>query len=290
MGLRTRKIHALSLLFFLAAAFCAGAFLLAQDFSIGSYFVVNRYILPRYSSKGRLQCIIYGNTAINEGSLIHLAFKPDKNAEESAHRRNLPYSPVAIMLDFVDGSYTSIRQVQTIKPEDPYPTPYKLGTKEKTVRDWWNREQCKHSQAWVFVEQIINPGQASSAAENGREKNAPVIIASFDKNTNILASDETAFFRSRQLDADGVGFDAFSDRKFIHIRSDVRAIIHLGGNGKKTDVEANPGNEDEDDQESGVLFASDRFCRREEQCRPVQGCYNYVYPKRFFCRYAVLYA
>ena len=257
MGLRTRKIHALSLLFFLAAAFCAGAFLLAQDFSIGSYFVVNRYILPRYSSKGKLQCIIYGNTAINEGSLIHLAFKPDKNAEESAHRRNLPYSPVAIMLDFVDGSYTSIRQVQTIKPEDPYPTPYKLGTKEKTVRDWWNREQCKHSQAWVFVEQIINPGQASSAAENGREKNAPVIIASFDKNTNILASDETAFFRSRQLDADGVGFDAFSDRKFIHIRSDVRAIIHLGGNGKKTDVEANPGNEDEDDQESGVLFASD---------------------------------
>ena len=255
MGLRARKIHALSLLLLLATAFCAGAFLLAQDFSIGSYFVVNRYILPRYANNGKLQCIIYGNTAINEGSLIHLAFKPDRNAEESAHRRNIAYSPVAIMLDFVDGSYTSIRQVQTIKPEDPFPTPYRLGATEKAVHDWWSREYCKHSQAWVFVERIIPPGQTSFAAEDGREKDAPVIIATFDKNTNILASEETAFFRSRQLDADGVGFDAFSERKFIHIRSNVRAIIHLGDNDKKPDKEEDSATEE--DQESGVLFASD---------------------------------
>lgn len=255
MGLRARKIHALSLLPILAAAFCAGAILLAQDFSIGSYFVVNRYILPRYSTKGKLQCIIYGNTAINEGSLIHLAFKYDKNAAESAHLRNIPYSPVAIMLDFVDGSYTSIRQVRTIKPEEAFLTPYKLGAKEKDIQDWWSREHCKHSQAWVFVEQIISPGETASATENGKDKDAPVIIASFDKNTNILASEETAFFRSRQLDADGVGFDAFSERKFIHIRSNVHAIIHLGDNGKKEDGDGNASSEE--DQESAVLFASD---------------------------------
>ena len=252
MGLRARKIHALSLLILLAAL-CSGVFLLAQDFSIGSYFIVNRYVLPRYSNKGKLQCIIYGNTAINEGSLIHLAFRPDKNAEESAHLRNIPYSPVAIMLDFVDGSYTSIRQVQTIKPEDPFPIPYKLGAKEKVISDWWNKEYCRHSQAWVFVEQIIIPEQGTPATGTGNAKDAPVIIASFDKNTSILASDETAFFRSRQLDADGVGFDAFSDRKFIHIRSNVRAIIHLGDNDKESDGEGSSS----DDQDSGVLFASD---------------------------------
>ena len=65
MGLRARKIHALSLLFILAAVFGSGAFLLAQDLSSGSHTVVKRYILPRYSNNGKLQCVIYGTQAIN---------------------------------------------------------------------------------------------------------------------------------------------------------------------------------------------------------------------------------
>ena len=80
MGLRARKIHALSLLFLLAAAFGSGTILLAQDLSSGSHTVIKRYILPRYSNRGDLQCIIYGTQAINEGSLIRLAFTPHQDS------------------------------------------------------------------------------------------------------------------------------------------------------------------------------------------------------------------
>ena len=79
MGFRARKIHALTLLFLLAAVFGSGAFLLAQDLSSGSHTVIKRYILPRYSNRGDLQCVIYGTLAINEGSLVRLAFTPHKD-------------------------------------------------------------------------------------------------------------------------------------------------------------------------------------------------------------------
>ena len=111
MGHRARKIHALSLLFILAAVFGAGAFLLAQDLSSGSHTVVKRYILPRYSSSGKLQCVIYGTQAINEGSLIRLAFTPHPETGRNDDDK------VAVMIDFVDGSaYSSISQIETVKP------------------------------------------------------------------------------------------------------------------------------------------------------------------------------
>ena len=183
MGLRARKIHALSLLLLLAAAFCSGAFLQAQDLSSGSYTVLKRYIFPRYGSKGNIEYLIYGATAVNKGSLIYLT------------------NP---MIDIVDGSYTSLRQIDTIDAKDPYPNPYNLGSEGKLLRRFWASTHHKHSQAWIFAEKAV-----------------------FDKSTNILTSDETAHFRSRQVDADGVGFDAFNDSKFIHIRSNVRVVLRL---------------------------------------------------------------
>ncbi len=186
MGLRARKIHALSLLLLLAAAFVSGAVLRAQDLSSGSYTVLKRYIFPRYGSKGNIEYLIYGATAINKGSLIYLT------------------SP---MIDIVDSSYTSIRQIDTIDAKDSYPVPYGLGSEGKALRRFWASTHHKHSQAWIFSEK-----------------------ATFDKSTNILTSDETAHFRSRQLDADGVGFDAFNDSKFIHIRSNVRVVLRLREN------------------------------------------------------------
>lgn len=184
MGLRSRKIHALSLLFLLAAI-CAGtaAFLHAQDISSGSYTVLKRYIYPRYNGDNEIQYLVYGATAVNKGSLIYLT------------------TP---MIDIVDGSYTSIRQIDTIDAKDPYPTPYKLGSEGKILHRFWTSSHHKHSQAWIFADK-----------------------ATFDKSTNILTSDDPAHFRSRQLDADGVGFDAFNDRKFIHIRSNVRVVLRL---------------------------------------------------------------
>ncbi len=252
MGLRARKIHALSLLFLLAAAFGSGTILLAQDLSSGSHTVIKRYILPRYSNRGDLQCIIYGTQAINEGSLIRLAFTPHQDSGKNDEDQ------VAVMIDFVDGSaYSSINQIETVKPNQVYPTPYKLGAKEKTIQEWWTRNRHKHSQAWIFIEKTkLNAAEGSvSDSSVKKSSDSAVVVAVFDKSTNILTSDETAFFRSRQLDADGIGFDAFSERKFIHIRSNVRAILHI-----KDDKKHSPDEPSEDEEEEGIgsLFSSEK--------------------------------
>ena len=251
MGFRARKIHALTLLFLLAAAFGPWAFLFAQDLSSGSHTVIKRYILPRYSNRGDLQCIIYGTLAINEGSLVRLAFTPHKDSGKNDEDQ------VAVMIDFVDGSaYSSINQIDTVKPNQVYPTPYKLGAKEKTIQEWWTRNRHKHSQAWIFIEKTKLNAAEGSVSESSVKKSSDsaVVVAVFDKSTNILTSDETAFFRSRQLDADGVGFDAFSERKFIHIRSNVRAILHI-----KDDKKHSPDEPSEDEEEGiGSLFSSEK--------------------------------
>ncbi len=251
MGFRARKIHALTLLFLLAAVFGSGAFLLAQDLSSGSHTVIKRYILPRYSNRGDLQCVIYGTLAINEGSLVRLAFTPHKDSGKNDEDQ------VAVMIDFVDGSaYSSINQIETVKPNQVYPTPYKLGAKEKTIQEWWTRNRHKHSQAWIFIEKTkLNAAEGSvSDSSVKKSSDSAVVVAVFDKSTNILTSDETAFFRSRQLDADGVGFDAFSERKFIHIRSNVRAILHI-----KDDKKHSPDEPSEDEEEGiGSLFSSEK--------------------------------
>jgi len=191
MGLRTREIHALSVPALLAAVtavffLMAALPLPAQDITSGSYTVFKRYIFPRYNDDNEIQYIIYGATAVNKGSLIYLT------------------TP---MIDIVDGSFSSLRQIDTIDGKDLYPEAYKLGSEKKLLRRFWSSSHHKHSQAWVFAEK-----------------------ATFDKSTNILSSDELAHFRSRQLDADGIGFDAYNDRKFIHIRSNVRVVLRLKGN------------------------------------------------------------
>jgi len=184
MGLRSRKIHALSLvLLFLAVFGLAESVIRAQELTSGSYTVLKRYIFPRYGGKSEIQYLVYGDTAVNKGSLIYLTMP---------------------MIDIVDGSYTSLRQLDIVDAKDVYPKPYELGSELSTLRSFWTHSHHRHSQAWIFADK-----------------------ATFDKSTNILTSDEIAHFRSRQLDADGVGFDAFNDRKFIHIRSNVRVVLRL---------------------------------------------------------------
>ena len=188
MGLRPRKIHALSLVLLFLAALLAPGFLAlrGQDLTSGSYTILKRYIFPRYGGKGDIQYLVYGDTAVNKGSLIYLT---------------LP------MIDIVDGSYTSLRQLDIVDAKDVYPKAYELGSDLGILRSFWTNSHHRHSQAWIFADK-----------------------ATFDKSTNILTSDELAHFRSRQLDADGIGFDAFNDRKFIHIRSNVRVVLRLREN------------------------------------------------------------
>ena len=120
MGLRSRKIHALSLVLLFLAAFLHSetAPLRAQDLTSGSYTILKRYIFPRYGGKSEIQYLVYGDTAVNKGSLIYLT---------------LP------MIDIVDGSYTSIRQIDTIDKNDVYPGPYKLGSEGNEI----GRASCR---------------------------------------------------------------------------------------------------------------------------------------------------
>ena len=105
---------------------------------------------------------MYGDTAVNKGSLIYLT---------------LP------MIDIVDGSYTSLRQLDIVDAKDVYPKAYELGSDLSVLRSFWTNSHHRHSQAWIFADK-----------------------ATFDKSTNILTSDELAHFRSRQLDADGIDY------------------------------------------------------------------------------------
>lgn len=52
--------------------------------------------------------------------------------------------------------------------------------------------------------------------------------AVFEKDKEILRGDGEAFFRSPELDVNGVGFDAYQDRKFIKIRSEVKGVLRIG--------------------------------------------------------------
>ncbi len=82
------------------------------------------------------------------------------------------------------------------------PPMYPLTAGEAERKTFWKQPKMKTVRAWIH-------------AQN----------AAFDKNSNILRSDDRASFRSREMDVDGIGFDAYSDRKFIRIRSRVRVVI-----------------------------------------------------------------
>ncbi len=49
--------------------------------------------------------------------------------------------------------------------------------------------------------------------------------AVYDKNTKILRGDDIVELRSREMDLQGVGFDADFDKRTVHIRSKVKVII-----------------------------------------------------------------
>ncbi len=49
--------------------------------------------------------------------------------------------------------------------------------------------------------------------------------AVYDKNTKILRGDDIVELRAREMDMQGVGFDADFDKRLVHIREKVKVII-----------------------------------------------------------------
>lgn len=82
------------------------------------------------------------------------------------------------------------------------PEPYPITADRKTRHDYWSQAKQGTVRAWIYSNKAV-----------------------FDKTTNILRSEDPVHFRSREMDADGVGFDAYHEKKFIHIRSKVKVCI-----------------------------------------------------------------
>ncbi len=82
------------------------------------------------------------------------------------------------------------------------PQPYPITADQPTRRAYWEHPKQDTVRAWIYSNKAI-----------------------YDKTTNILRSEDPVHFRSREMDADGVGFDAYHEKKFIHIRSQVKVCI-----------------------------------------------------------------
>ena len=100
------------------------------------------------------------------------------------------------LMDIINENIGNINEVVPLGGVKLYP----LHTPSAEVKKFWADK--KHSRALIF----------STAAE-------------YNKNTKVLRGDTPAFFRSREMDIDGVGFDADYENKLIHIRSNVRMVI-----------------------------------------------------------------
>ena len=101
-----------------------------------------------------------------------------------------------LRLDIVDNSVKNVDEVVALDKGPIYP----LTAASRDVKIFWRDK--KHCRALLYTETGV-----------------------FDKNAKILRGDAAVKFRSREFDIDGVGFDAFYDKRFIHIRSNVRLLI-----------------------------------------------------------------
>lgn len=108
------------------------------------------------------------------------------------------------IIDVVDERVRTLLEIQTLRADDPLPVPYALDASPKEIIRFWTNPKYEHARAWVFSNKAV-----------------------FNKTTKVFSSDDLAHFRSREMDADGVGYDAYPERKFIHIRSNVRIRLRL---------------------------------------------------------------
>ena len=76
---------------------------------------------------------------------------------------------------------------------------YPLHTDYKLIGDFWRL--IPHSQALISSGNVV-----------------------YDKNKRIMSGDGAVYFRSRDLDVDGDGFDANQKAKFVHVRKNVRVV------------------------------------------------------------------
>lgn len=97
-----------------------------------------------------------------------------------------------MVIDFIRNGLEDVSTVRMLPEVQPLP----LNASADDIRKFWKGKE--HSQGFVFADAAV-----------------------LDKNIQVLRSDKPVRFRSPMLDVDGVGFDAYQSRKFLHIRSKV---------------------------------------------------------------------
>lgn len=124
-------------------------------------------------------------------------------------------------IDVLPSSIRTLDQANIYLPHTGLriPEPYPITALQSVRKAYWSHPKQGTVRAWIYSNKAV-----------------------YDKSSNILRSDDPVLFRSRELDADGVGFDAYHEKKFIHIRSKVkvyirpevrRAVTHDADHGQK---------------------------------------------------------
>lgn len=184
MGFSNGKIFRVILFFCLLLPF-----LVMADSNSGVAATLSDFTLPHYRHN-KLQFILYGERAVNLGATITIY-----NPLIDIVTRKLPDVEVITILKGMKSPAAGDHDLTALVSGRLYP----LHTDYKLIREFWYN--IPHSQALI---------SSSSAV--------------YDKNKRTMTGEESVHFRSRDMDVDGIGFDASQESKFVHIRKNVRVV------------------------------------------------------------------
>ena len=172
--------------------------------SDGMQASVDNYILPQYREKdNRLDYVIFGAKAENRGALLSLQkVKVDILNNEGKGIYDLKDANIYRTTSAGETVPDAYDIESTIKARRDFSAGLlKSGPRGKIIRStdaerkllkirnefWKKNSKQKHVNAWVYAD-----------------------AGTYDKNTRILRSENNvpAYFRSRDIDVDGIGFDA----------------------------------------------------------------------------------
>ena len=191
MGFSNDKIFRIILLAVIVLT--APAVHAATDNGVAS--TLTDYILPHYREiKGNqiLQFVLYGSKAVNLGPTVTIQ------------------DPLIDLVSKILPDVEDITLLKGVKSPDPNVKSkdivaldkkrvYPLHTDEQIINAFWR---------WVaYSDAVISSSNAV-----------------YDKNKRILTGEDRVYFRSRELDIDGIGFHADQERKIIIIKRQVQVV------------------------------------------------------------------
>lgn len=147
-------------------------------------------MLPHYKDGKYLQFILYGKRTVSLGATVTL-YDPLIDIAD----KDLPDVEVIEQMDKISSPDPKVGKIKKLDPNRIYP----LHTDYGIVRQFWAR--FPHSKAVITSD-----------------------VAIYDKIKKTLTGEGYVYFRSRDMDIDGVGFDASQKAKFIYIRKNVRVV------------------------------------------------------------------